>query len=135
MKLQNEVRERLNQIIEGRPDITREELAEEIKRYENVPDALELIEREYLNTASRFLGRHRDKRGHRIILANREKSKFVNIEVSNNQEDLAAIEADLIRRKNGYDETLFKLKMKKMVMDGQITMSEYLNYSGETSVI
>lgn len=135
MKLRKEVRQALEEYISGRSKVTREELAVLIKQLEMPPDVSELMEREYNNTASRFLASHKDKNGHRTILANRKTGEFVNIEASNNLDDLNEIRASLEYSIEGHRRTITKIQMKELVLSGQISITEYLDYSGETAVI
>lgn len=133
MRLRKEVREALNDYIADKPKVTSEELADLIKELEIAPDVSVLMEREYKNTASRFLASHRDKRGHRTILSNPETKEFVNIEVSDNIDDLVAIKQRLHLTIKGYELTINKLEMKNLVLTGQISIEEYMDYSGESA--
>lgn len=135
MKLRKEVRQALDDYIADKPKITSDELAQIIKQLEIPPDAADLMEREYKTTASRFLSRHRDKNGHRTILANRKTGEFVNIEASNSLDDLNEIRASLEYSIEGHRRTITKIQMKELVLSGQISITEYLDYSGESAVI
>jgi hypothetical protein len=135
VKLRKEVRQALETYIADKPKVTREELAVLIKQLEIPPDVPELMDREYNNAASRFLASKKDKKGHRTILSNPETKEFVNIEISNDINDLNAIKKKLHTNIGGYEYTISKIEMKTLALTGQISIIEYLNYSGETAVM
>lgn len=131
MRLRKEVRLAIDDYIADKPKVTREEIANLIKKLEVAPDVSVLMEREYNNAATRFLASKKDKRGHRTILSNPETKEFVNIEISNSIGDLNAIKEKLKTNVNGYNYTINKIDMKTLALTGQITIAEYLTYSGE----
>lgn len=128
MALDKRIKEKINEIMENRPNITVDELMEIVKQYAPKPDTDKLIQQEYRRMTQRLMASYRDEKGVRECFSVKSDTGnlYVNISNTKDKEDLKKVRQQLSKKYRGLNNSLRKIDIREQILDGQITMEELI---------
>ncbi|ARC85668.1 hypothetical protein U732_1092 [Clostridium argentinense CDC 2741] len=128
MALDKRIKEKINEIMNNRPNITVDELMEIVKEYAPKPDTEKLIKQEYRRMAQRIIASYRDEKGVRECFSVKSDTGnlYVNISNTKDKEDLKKVRQQLSKKYRGLNNSLRKIDIREQILDGQITMEELM---------
>lgn len=128
MALDKRIKEKINEIMDNRPNITVDELMEIVKQYAPKPDTDKLIQQEYRRMTQRLMASYRDEKGVRECFSVKSDTGnlYVNISNTKDKEDLKKVRQQLSKKYRGLNNSLRKIDIREQILDGQITMEELM---------
>lgn len=128
MALDKRIKEKINEIMDNRPNITVEELMEIVKQYAPKPDIDKLINQEYRRMTQRLMASYRDEKGVRecFSVPSDAENLYVNISNTKDKEDLKKVRQQLSKKYRGLNNSLRKIDIREQILDGQITIEELM---------
>lgn len=128
MALDKRIKEKINEIMDNRPNITVDELMEIVKEYAPKPDIEKLIKQEYRRMAQRIIASYRDEKGVRECFSVKSDTGnlYVNISNTKDKEYLKKVRQQLSKKYRGLNNSLRKIDIREQILDGQITMEELM---------
>lgn len=126
MALDKRIKEKINEIMDNRPNITVDELMEIVKKYAPKPDIDKLIEQEYRRMSQRLMASYRDEKGVRECFSIKSDTGnlYVNISNTKDKENLRKVRQQLSKKYRGLNNSLRKIDAREQVLSGQIEMEE-----------
>ncbi|WP_291563624.1 MULTISPECIES: hypothetical protein [unclassified Clostridium] len=128
MALDKRIKEKINEIMDNRPNITVDELMEIVKEYAPKPDIEKLIKQEYRRMAQRIIASYRDEKGVRECFSVKSDTGnlYVNISNTKDKEDLKKVRQQLSKKYRGLNNSLRKIDIREQILDGQIAMEDLI---------
>jgi hypothetical protein len=128
MALDKRIKEKINSIMEDKPNITVDELMGIVKEYAPKPDTQKLVNQEYKRIAQRLMASYRDESGVRnyFSVKTESDSEYVDVSRTTDKADLQKVRYQLSKRYRGLNKSLRKIDTREQVLNGQIDMEETL---------
>lgn len=123
--MNKKVKEAILDIMADTPNISKGEVVELIKKYDDAIDVNRLIEKELSTRATRLMATFKDERGIRDIFTitnNEDSSEYVNITRSRELEDLAKVQKRLEGNIKGNSVSLEKVKSRIFLIKNQLSV-------------
>jgi len=125
--MNKKVRQAILDIMVETPNISKEEVIELIRKYDDAPDVQNLIDKEYKTKAGRIMSTFKDEKGVRDVFAiknNADLSEYVDITRSKEIEDLKKVKRRLQGNITGNTASLRKVETKMILVGNQQTVFE-----------
>lgn len=132
MKLEKELRERLHgEFLYKQEAVNIKEIICFLKTHCPEPKTDQLIEREYAETARRFITDQRDARGRRRYYSANGDGIYVNVELSNMSNALMGIRDNQVKLAKNIIKNSEKVLKRRLLVDGKISQQDWEEYLGE----
>lgn len=120
--LDKKIKEKINSIMENKPNINMDELIEIVELYAPKPDTQKLINQEYRRIAQRLMASYRDESGVRdcFSVKSENASEYVNVSRTTDKADLQKVRSQLSKRYRGLNKSLRKIDAREQVLNGQL---------------
>lgn len=136
MKLTKELREVLNgTFLHGKETVCIDEMACFLKERCPVPNIEALIEREYIQTARRFVASQRDARGRRRYYATDDKGIYANVDRLAEADTLTDLQQRKEKLADGILQGNEKLRKRQALIAGDISQKDWEDYLGERVLV
>lgn len=120
--IDNKIKEKINSVMENKPNINMDELIKIVELYAPKPDAQKLINQEYRRIAQRLMASYRDESGIRDCFSVKSEGsrKYVNVSRTTNKADLQKVRSQLSKRYRGLNKSLRKIDAREQLINGQL---------------
>lgn len=120
--MNKKVKEAILDIMADAPNISKDEVIELIKTYDDVLDIQALVNKEYKAKATRLMATFRDDKGVRDVFTIKNENdlaEYVDVTRSNKVNDLMKVKATLVKNIRGNTISLEKIETRLVLVGGQ----------------
>ena len=104
------------------PDIPGDEAVRIVRQYAPMPDIKKLEDQHFKRLTNRIMGSFKDKQGIRDVFALKGAGVFINVPMSQNEDQLRAIKTQLQGKFEGLDAAIRKVRKRQSIVSGQIDL-------------